>query len=101
VGHRCDGRQLPLDGVEAPLDATLRRDDLLELRGVHLGGCARLGRLQAESATAAKKLQRKLGCDSDQLREILEEIGEARRGIKKVEEELGRVFRTDAFNFTR
>jgi len=42
-----------------------------------------------EHPAAAKRLEKKVGCDAEQLKEILEEIAEARRAIKKVEEEVG------------
>ena len=37
----------------------------------------------------ARKITKKIGANTDQLEDVLEEIAEARRAIKKVEEELG------------
>jgi RNA polymerase primary sigma factor len=49
-----------------------------------------LAREMLEQPANAKKIQRKLGgLDAEQVKDVLEEIAEARRQIKKVEEELG------------
>ncbi len=47
-----------------------------------------------ENPALARRMTKKIGCDADQLKDVLEEIAEARRAIKKVEEELGQPVET-------
>ncbi len=47
-----------------------------------------------ENPVLARKLTKKIGANPDQLKDVLEEIAEARRAIKKVEEELGQPVET-------
>jgi hypothetical protein len=48
--HRGYGRELALDGVEATLDAPLRGEHLLHLRGIH--NVRGFRRLKADHAAA-------------------------------------------------